>query len=86
MKWQKKMCWLVKKWAIISDQIERTECEMAIFVRKKNVEQKEPSEARALLLSCHQSQNEKGTLPHVLDLSTSSHSAGVFDTLLLINV
>ena len=40
----KKMCWLVKKWAIISDQIERTECEMAIFVRKKDVEQKEPSE------------------------------------------
>ena len=44
MKWQKNICWLAKKWAIISDQIERTECEMAIFVLKKNVEQKGPSE------------------------------------------
>ena len=50
VKWQKKMCWLVKKWAIISDQIERTDCEMAIFVRKKNVEQKEPSEVVKLQL------------------------------------
>ena len=35
VKWQKNICWLAKKWAIISDQIERTECEIAIFVLKK---------------------------------------------------
>ena len=44
VKWQRNTCWLAKKWVIISDQIARTECEMAFFVLKKNVEQKGPSE------------------------------------------
>ena len=35
VKWQRNTCWLAKKWVIISDQIARTECEMAIFVLKK---------------------------------------------------
>ena len=45
VKWQRNTCWLAKKGITISDQIARTECEMAIFMLKKNVEQKGPSEA-----------------------------------------
>ena len=33
-----------KKWVIISDQIARTECEMAIFVLKKMLNKREPVE------------------------------------------
>ena len=44
VKWQRNTCWLAKKWVIISDQIARTEGEMAVFVLKKVVEQKGPSE------------------------------------------
>ena len=36
VKWQRNTCWLAKKWVIISDQIARTEGEMAVFVLKKS--------------------------------------------------
>ena len=39
---KKKCVGLWKKWAIISDQIERTDCEMAIFVRKKMLNKRSP--------------------------------------------